>query len=311
MNGRPVWLVFGAAVVLAGCGSLLPGPIGVEEGERTFTSEALSSAAFGHAVEASAGEVERGSVSFRALVVPRDTGLDQGAMSLVVRVEARNRSAAAVTLPVRGCTVWPEFHAAPERAGPPAWVPGGECAQAPYEVVLAPGEVRAFDFLAHDAMLAHGVEDGRYFVVAALRLADETLRLNAGSADVRLRLPGMAFHVRVDDRAGGGLAARLRVENRNPGPVHLEFGACAVGVELYRDAALKGEAIPLHHDLACPMYLAIRRLEPGQVLEARELRHEVSGRTVRGVPAGEYNLAVTLHLNWRTYRFPMGTVRVG
>lgn len=124
-------------------------------------------------------------------------------------------------------------------------------------------------------------------------------------------MPLRPYHVRVKEHAGGGLAARVRVENRNPGVVQLEFGACGVGLELHDDPDLTGNAIPLHHGRVCPAYLAGRRLGPGEVLEAREFEFSVSGSATRRVASGVYHLAVTLELNARTYRFPMGTVRVG
>ncbi|CAN5813832.1 hypothetical protein BH23GEM3_BH23GEM3_19920 [soil metagenome] len=306
-----------ACGALAGCGSLLTGPLSLEEGwrmEATFLSESLIPAAnFARQAEAPPPAVEYGGVTLQASVVPVDTASDAGTMGLNIEVRARNTSAETVRLPVRGCTVWPEFHDGAERTGDPVWVPRGACAQAPYEVVLAPGEEHAFGFHAYDVMLAQGVEDGRYYVTARFHQRNETLRLSAGSADVRLRVPNLAFRIRVEEGLTGGLSARVRVENRNPGAVRLEYGACAVGFELHRDAELAGKGIPLYppRGHVCPDYLVIAGLAPGEVLEPREFEYRVSKRATQGVPRGVYHLAVTLNLNARTYRFPGGTVRVG
>lgn len=314
LRGGSAGTVFVASGVLAGCG-LLTAPLSLEEGSRaeaTFTSGSLPPAGdFSMRTRSPGPPVEDGGVSLQAAVVPEDTALDAGTMGLSIQVRARNESAETVTLPVRGCTVWPEFYDHPDATGEPLWVPEGQCMQQPYVVVLAPGEEEVFHFLAYDGMLAHGLEDGRYHVVARFRHAGRTFRLDAGTADVRLRLPNMAYHVRVEEHAGGGLAAEVRVENRNPGVVQLEFGACAVGLELHDDPDLTGNAIPLHHGRVCPAYLASGRLGPGEVLEAREFEFSVSGSATRRVASGVYHLAVTLELNARRYRFPMGTVRVG
>lgn len=314
-DGATSCVVILASAVLAACGHLPTTPLLLDGGRRveaTFTSGSLQpSVNFSRRAENPAPPVEYGGIMLEAAVVPVDTALDAGTMGLSIQVRAQNPSTETVTLPVRGCTVWPEFYDDPDRAGEPEWVPQGQCAQQPYEVVLAPGEEKIFHFLAYDVMLADGLEDGRYYVTAQFRHADKTIHLDAGSADVRLRLPNMAYHVQVEEHGGGGLSAQVRVENQNPGAVQLEFGACAVGFELYRNAEFAGNAIPLRTGMVCPAYLAIRKLEPGEVLEAPEFEHRVSDRATRGVPSGVYNLAVTLELNARIYRFPVGTVRVG
>ncbi|MBW3570411.1 MAG: hypothetical protein KY467_04835 [Gemmatimonadetes bacterium] len=313
-GGAAALFAIAASGVLAACSSLLTGPLDLEGGrstEATFSSESLiPGAGFARPAQSAAPAVAYGGITFQASVLPVDTALDAGTMGLRIQVRARNPSAETVRLPVRGCTVWPEFYDNPDGTGTPVWVPQGQCAQEPYDVMLAPGEEKVFDFLAYDVMLASGLEDGRYYIVARFHHADTTLRLHAGSADVRLRLPNMAYHVRVDDREGG-LWARVRVENRNPGPVRLEFGACAVGLELYQNADLTGDPIRLGADRVCPAYLAVRTLGAGAVLDAPEFEYRLSDRATRGVPRGAYHLAVRLELNARTYRFPMGTVRVG
>jgi hypothetical protein len=301
------------ALVLAGCGPFSTSPLALQGGrtDATFTSEALAPAgAFAHDAEAPAPPIAHGGLVFHASVTPSGSLPEAGEKNLMVQVRVQNPSAEEVALAVRGCTVWPEFHREPARSGAPVWVPEGECMQQPYELSIPAGGETVLGFLAYDVMLANALPDGRYFVVARVHLAEETLRLNAGSGDVRLDLAGMAYHVRVDRASGGGLAATVGVENRNPTPVHVEYGACAVGLELHADAAMAGRGHPLHHGYPCPDYLVVGPLRPGEVLAPREFEHRVTGGAARDVPAGEYHLAVTLRLNWRTYRFPAGTVRV-
>lgn len=309
--------IVGASAAVAACGNLLTGPgaLSLEGGrsaEGTFKSGSLQPAGdFSSQPRIPGPPVEYGGISFQAFVLPVDTALDAGPMGLSVQVRARNESSEALTLPVGGCTVWPEFYDAPDPTSEPEWVPEGQCAQGPYEVVLEPGQEEIFHFLAYDVMLADGLEDGRYHVFARFNHADRTLRLDAGTADVRLRLPNMVYQVRVEEHGGRGLAAEVQVENRNAGVVQLEFGACAAGIELYENPELTGSPIALRHGRICPSYLAGRRLAPGEVLEVPEFQFSVSRSDIRHVPRGVYQLAVTLELNARTYRFPMGTVRLG
>lgn len=309
-------LAFAGLAAVAGCADPTGLRLGEESQSATFLSDALPTMPPLHSLftgprEDPAPAIDRYGVRLRAAVVPVDTALAAPPMGLRIEVTAANESDGPVSLPVRGCTVWPEVHGDPGRDGEPLWVPSGECMQQPHTVSLEPGEEHTFSFLAHDAMLAGALEDGRYYFTARFRHADETLPLEAGSADVRLRVPDLAFHVQVDDPREG-VRARLRVENRNPTPVHLEWGHCALGFELYRDPDLTDDPARLEEQRSCLDYLAIAVVEPGSSLEAEEFDYTAPGRSGRNpdLQPGEYHLVVTARLNWRTYRFPMGTITV-
>jgi hypothetical protein len=280
---------------------------------RTFDSAALVPAhAFAVSARSAAEPVEHAGLLYSAEVVPVRLQPHQAPTSLNVVVHVRNPSASPVSLTVNGCTVWPEFHAPGQSvAGSPIWTPQGQCMQSPYTVELQPGGAHPFDFLAYDVMLAHGLEDGRYDVVARVNLPGVTLRLDAGTADVRLMVPNLRFHVRVDEDSGRPAAA-IRLENRNTDAVYLEWGHCAVGFELHAAADLSDTPQRIERERVCMDYLATGTLAPGADLEAKEFSYTPAAHSGRnaGLRPGTYHLVVRLDLNWRAYRFPMGTLTV-
>jgi hypothetical protein len=300
-----------ALVTLAGCSA---SPFEVPGGSRqqTFLSEALLPAdAFSRPVRAAAAPVEHDGILYSAAVVPSEAGLEAGPMSLRVVVHVLNPADSTVRLDVEGCTVWPEFR----RSGSthsvlhPHWTPYGQCAHAPYIVEIAAGATHSLSFLAYDVMLAHALEDGRYDVTALFRLRGTTLRLDAGTADVRLMVPNLAFHVGLEEQHGRP-TARVRVENRNPVPVRLEWGHCAVGFELHAHSDHSDAPQQLERERLCLDYLATGVIAPGETLDAREFTYTAQGARNPDVRPGTYHVVVTLRMNWRTYRFPMGTLVV-
>jgi hypothetical protein len=299
-----------AAALVACGGPLFDVPGGGQE--QTFTSESLlPAAAFARPLRAPAAPVAVDGLLYSADVQSTTMGPQNGPMSLVVRVHVRNPGPGAARLNVDGCTVIPEFRHAGSQQAEPDWTPAIGCAQAPYGVDIAAGATHTFEFLAYDAMLAAALEDGRYDVVARFRLPGRVLRLDAGTADVRLMVPNLAFHVSVDED-GGWPGARVRVENRNDVSVGLEWGHCAVGFEVHERADRSDAPVALERERVCLMYLATGSIPAGGSLEAREFSYRASAQTGRNpaLRAGTYHLVVTLRLNWRTYRFPMGTLVV-
>jgi hypothetical protein len=253
-----------------------------------------------------------GSFLLQASIVPEDTSSATPPMNLWFTVTARNSADTAAVLGVNGCTVWPQLYDSPARDAAPAWVPQGQCAQAPYAESIAPNGTKVFTFLAHSAMLGSALADGRYYASVQFRMAGQTVVLAAGHADVQLREPGLSFHVRVDE---DGRAARASVvaTNLNSTPTHLEFGACALSLALYRDADRTDLASSWHWADLCLAYLAIASLAPGDSLAPEEFSAEFDNSDVgrdQPVGAGRYYLGVDLSVNWRTYTFPAGVIYV-
>jgi hypothetical protein len=292
-------------IAAAGCSN---GPFILSPAERAqvFAAESLAGAAtLTGAVREPAPAVTHGGLRYGASVTRHAGTPATGPLSLWIVVDVTNPGGSAVSLPVLGCTVRPEFR--PAGAEVPVWSPLTDgCAQAPYVVELAAGATHRFTFLAYDAMLL-SIEDGRYDLTARVHLPDTVLRLDAGTADVLLGLPNVAYHVTVSDD-GGRPSARVRVENLNAEPLALAWGACAVGFELHRRADLSDEPVRLGQDRTCERYLASGSVAPGAIFDAREFEYTLRGDRSPGVGPGRYELVVTFRLNWRTYRFPMGPI---
>jgi hypothetical protein len=263
-----------------------------------------------HPVEPPPAERQIGNLFYRAEVIPEDTSLDSDPMSLWITVRVRNPTDQSVELPVQGCTVWPEVYGSPARSEEPVWAPEGVCAQQPYSVWLAPGATREFSFLAYDAMLGGNLPDGRYYFNALFRQPDDTLVLPAGSGDVRLRVPGLAYRVRLRSEDREAVRAEVTVINRNEQRVRVTFGHCASGMKLYRDDD-RQEPVPQGgSDRVCLLYLAVRDVEPGDSLLPDEFARSFSlSDLVEGrLEQGRYFVSVSLGHNWRTYEFPAGVL---
>lgn len=251
--------------------------------------------------------LERDGLLFEPALILSDTALADEPMNVAFAVIVSNPTPSDARLAVQGCTVWPELFADVERTRS-VWQPAGDCMQAPHEIDVAGGGQHTLFFGAHGAMLSGAVEDGRYYATLDLQLADTTLRFDAGMLDVRLRTPGLAFHVDADD-TGNHLSAAVAVENRNAQPVHLEYGACSLTFVAHRSARLDDSAVRLGPNRLCLDYLAISMIQPGDTLHATEFEHSIDVDDIEAEP-GTYVLAAHLTVNWRVWRLRLGNVTV-
>jgi len=310
---RPYLLAAVAVITsVAGCtdGTGLFGGALVEGSDSVFVIERADLSEGGAKPEEPPGDpVVVGPFVLRASVVPVDTSATSPPMSLDFVVKA---STSAV-LDVEGCAAWPRVYASPTRTAAPAWVvPGATCAQAPYADTIAPGGEAAFDFFAQNAMVEYALPDGRYYASVHFRMAEDSVVLTAGSFDVRLRTPGLSYHVTVRQREDGAVASVVAT-NLNPTPTYVEWGACSVGLALYRDPGRTDLAALWSQGTVCPSYLAFTTLAPGGRLAPKEfVRHFSSPELRRAseLAAGRYYLAVNLGVNCHAYRFPAGVVQV-
>lgn len=245
---------------------------------------------------------------YRATVTPEDTVLGSEPMDLWMYVTVQNPREQTVILPVRGCTVWPRVYATPDRSGAPVWTPQGQCLQANYSVSIDPGKTAEFPFLAHDAMLSSALPDGRYYLTLDFRGEEKTQEFRAGSADVRLREPGLEYSVSLipSDRS---VRVEVGVTNRNGVPIWLEYGQCSLSLALFRDLERTDLIGPWYATDYCEDYLAISTVGPGETLKAEEFGRDFSFDRVPVQGSGRYYLTVRLDLNWRTYDFPVGEMR--
>lgn len=263
-----------------------------------------------HPVEPPPPERQIGSLLYRAQVIPEDTSLDSDGMFLWITVRVRNPTDQTVELPVQECPVQPEVYPLPSRSGEPVWAPGGQCAQQPYSVRLAPGTTEEFSYLMYDAMFSTSIPDGRYYFTALFQHADGTIALPAGSGDVRLRVPGLAYRVRLRSEGPYMHRAEVTVTNRNRRRVRLTYGHCALSIKLYRDQDRRELLSAGDPDRSCPRYLALGTLDPGesalpdQFVYSFSLPERLPGR----LQQGRYFVSVSLDHNSPTYEFPAGSV---
>lgn len=253
-----------------------------------------------------------GPFVLQASVVPVDTSAVSRPMSLDFVVKAANSSDTSAVLGVNGCAAWPRVYDSPTRTAPPVWVAPQQCEQAPYADTVPPDSEVAFDFFAQNVMVEYALADGRYYASVALRMAEDSVVLAAGSFDVRLREPGLSYRVTVRQKDGGAEASVVAT-NLNPTPTYLQWGACSVGLALYKDPGRTELAALWPRGAVCPSYLAFTTLAPGQSLAPREFVQRFSSSELsRGsdLEGGRYYLAVNLGVDCRAYRFPAGVVHV-
>lgn len=310
LRGTPIFGITLLALA-SGCDGGLFGPDGRLEMEPvdslfTFDYEPIDPDLY--PIEEPPEEELIGSLYYGATVIPEDTVLGADPMSLWITVTVRNPTSEAVQLPVRGCTVWPRAYSTQERSGTPTWTPSGECMQAPHSVLIPGNSSENFFFLAHDVMLAGAFPDGRYYFTAEFRGEDETIQLKAGSADVRLREPGLEYEVSLRS-LGRGLEVDVGVVNRNDIAMVLQFGACSLTLDIYQDRNRTRTVGPWRGSTICEDYLGIATIPPGETSRAEEFSREFSVGELPELDPGRYFLTVNLRINWRTYSFPIGTMR--
>ena len=260
--------------------------------------------------------IRLGDLIYRAEIIPENTSLESDPMSLRAVVTVFNPTGRLVTLNVSSCTVSIRaYEAVPY--GALLWEPGGECPFPPQTITFEPGTSQSFEFHTAEVWLAWGLPDGRYFFTALFRLADETIELPAGSAEVRFAVPGLRYDVettmtKTDPRS---LEAFLTVTNENDEVVRLWYGSCSLNLFVYRTAD-RSEApvfdvlsFYARSRIACPDYLAIADLQPGASLLAEEFQLRIPVADVLGdtLEAGRYYFSVSLEHNLRTQSFEAGS----
>ena len=257
--------------------------------------------------------IRLGDLIYRAEIIPENTSLGSDPMSLRAVVTVFNPTEGLVTLDVSPCTVsMRAYEAVPD--GALLWEPGGECPFPPQTITFEPGTSQSFEIDMSSAGLAWGLPDGRYFFTALFHLADETIELPAGSAEVRFAVPGLRYDVettmtKTDPRS---LEAFLTVTNENDEVVRLCYGACSLNLFVYRTAD-RSEApvfdVRARSRITCPDYLATMDLQPGVSLLAEEFQLRVPVADVLGetLETGRYYFSVSLEHNWRTHSFEAGS----
>lgn len=319
------WSVLGTVLLVSACADGVVGPL---EG---FTVAPLDST-FVFEYPDFASDPERpaeppgpghvtDSLVYEARVTAVDTSISSDPMSLWITAAAHNPTSDTVELAVQACAVRVEAHREPARSGAPVRVRTPDvCALLePYSVVLPPGATAESGGLLGEAHLSESFPaDGRYYFTVRLLLQGDTITLPAGSADVRLRVPGLAYHVRLNQVSSHSARVEVGVTNRNDGPVRLTMGPCAPEMRLYRDEA-RTELVRRWYGRgkACPGVLLIRDVEAGASIRPPRARTLSVSQLIRpggfdqgGIDRGLYHLSVVLGHNWRPYEFPAGPIYI-
>jgi hypothetical protein len=211
-----------------------------------------------------------------------------GPMELDVRVTISNSAAESRSLWLSACAAWIRIYRTADRAGPPvADLPRGtECGSGPQLVTFAPGESKSYPGLGYRLTLASDtLPTGRFYVAAAVDRLRDLHEVPAGAVDVVSPNAGLAFTgttavaTVLAGAAGDTLHTRVTVRNTNALGVRLEYGACALDLLAFRAPTRSGtpawtssaQRAPTGQPFACPLYLAMGVLRPGQEVSPGEL----------------------------------------
>ena len=245
-------------------------------------------------------------------VVPDDVEPPQ----VQATVTLTNESGESRQLPVKGCTVLLRAYKSSARSGAPAFfeagAPGWQCAQDPTAIDLGPGASKKVS-TAVDVyeILDDSNPEGHYYFSVLFRRRDHSLELPAGDAQLTYGLGALRYRgdVRlVDD--GRMLDVEVVAANIGRRPVHVEYGACAMRLRVYRSPSRSGEPVwdsgrrpnpdpRTGVTIACPLYSVATTLAPGDSLTPREFAESIPVSTVLGdsLPSGRYYFSASVRIN--------------
>jgi hypothetical protein len=304
-----------AALALVACGGDQDGNGRLEATSRASILPSVPPSNFTDAVMRvpNGGDYRADGIRYRARsVVPQD--LEPPQVSATVRLT--NESAESRHLPIKGCTVLLRVYKTAARNGTPAFFeagqPGWQCAQASTEIYLAPGESRDLS-TAVDVyqILDDANPEGHYYFSAIVRRQDHSLELPAGDAQLSYGLGALRY--RGDTRLVDGgrmLDVEVVAVNRGKRPTHVEYGACAVRLRVYRsksrteapvwDSSERPNPDPRTGvETACPLYSAATTLAPGDSLTPREFAESIPVDAILGdsLPPGRYYFSASARIN--------------
>jgi hypothetical protein len=231
-------------------------------------------------------------------------------------VTITNESDRENVLRLKGCSLLLRAYRSPKRAGTPAFFeaerPGWECTEQGKEVALAPGASRELTTEV-DAyrILDDSNPEGRYYFTVLLRREDHALELPAGDAQLGYGL-GALRHRAETRLADEGRMLDVEVIVRNAGgqPVHVEYGACAIRLRVYRAPDRAGEPVwdsfrrpnpdPRTGEVrACPTHSAAQSLAPGDSLVPSEFSESIPVAAILGdsLADGDYYFAASIKMN--------------
>ena len=244
--------------------------------------------------------------------IPSDVQPPQVRASITIT----NESDREILLPLKGCSVLLRAYGSPRRAGAPAFFdaqrPGWECSEQGETIPLAPGASRELTTSVDVFRILDDVNpEGRYYFTVLLRRGDHTLELPADDAELGYGLGGVRH--RADARLadeGRMLDVDVVVLNGGDRPAHVDYGACAVRLRVYRTAHRTGEPAwdssrrpspdpRTGERIECPAHSAATSLAPGDTLQPREFSESIPVAAILGDSLGDgrYFFAASIRLN--------------
>jgi hypothetical protein len=269
-----------------------------------------------------------GGIEYRAEVRLEGSGRDAAGPALVMPVvRLTNLTSEPLRIDLDGCPVLLRVYRDAARSGSPAWRSDGagvQCMQDPYSITLAPGRSEEVSS-AYDggALLSQLGEPARYYFSINLRTLPDARILPAGYADLTFGADQLAFsgETRLEGVAPQELVSSVAVTNTGRRAVRLEYGACALRVQLFRSPERTG--IPVWdsgrrpnpdpdtgHYWACPLYLRVTELAAGQSHTAGEFTLRIAVPQILGdsIPDGRYYVTARVGLNGFTRSAAAGDV---
>ncbi|MFN2601339.1 MAG: hypothetical protein ABR582_01140 [Gemmatimonadaceae bacterium] len=242
-----------------------------------------------------------------------------------VTVTIKNIGSAPVHTVVKGCgTVRLRAYATPSRTGVAAdsqsWNESYCNVQPVTAFSLDPGHSRVFNNSLQGWVVAGGRKSlGPWYIVAELHLPDMVLDLRAGEATFDPGLRTLTYKVRtnVEGTAPTSLVTHITAYNNGADTVHLEYGACAIDLQAYRNPKKTGKPVwvssrrgppaqvvrnfNMYPRYICPDYLAIGSIAPHDSASPREFTESVRTYEILAdsLPAGRYYFTAAFSLNWR------------
>lgn len=132
-----------------------------------------------------------------------------------------------------------------------------------------------------------------------------------GAARERIVVDGVVYEA-ASAVARDSLRVGVTATNTAGTTRHLEFGACALSLALYRAAAREEPAAWDEDRLerVCVLYLAVRDLAPGESIQPREFVRTVAVPEILGdsLPSGSYFVTGRLTVNDRRLVLAAGSV---
>lgn len=284
-----------------------------------------------------------GASSFRDAIVSAGTRGPYRAEGLGYRASARmiadvqpprlrasvtvtNESAEPQTLRLKGCTVLLRAYRTGERSGTPAFFeaanPGWECAEPGETVELGADESHTLETSVDVYQVLDDVNpEGHYYFTVLLRRDDHALELPAGDAELSYGVGtlGLRAETRLADD-GRMLDVEVAAVNDGRQPVHVEYGACALRLRVFRTADLSGEPAwdssrrpnpdpRTGERTVCPPHSAATTLAPGDSLAPREFAASFPVAAILGdsLKGGRYYLGASVKLN----HHQLGDARAG